>query len=421
MEVASEEIPALQKIPKDLQLRFYSLIEDEVNKLIKNFETNRELIYGAIRDEVRRGIRRVEDLPDWSDMKIAFVDGSDTPVIDERIGLNYGLYAVICKLFKGYDPVEGAEWYLGGKLGDAPSESAAEFKLALDLVTTYYERYVAVQTLMSYDPDLIIIDGSFFGYRYLSSGVVRKKFMWVDQQSGEMFKTFGDLLHRITDLTEELINSGKAVAIVKRVITNSICGYLKYKYGDDFDLRMSDRLLLNLVMDDNELFDFNKFIENGVWYGYFSNYGGRVDDRDGSGKSRERALKEAIRLYENTIKINLALRDRDQIKRVSGLVTGLERYFLKTTRDQLPVCLEFPRGIDERLLGSTIRYMFETVNHSTGFPICFDLIDNLVSLPRGLTREFIDEIEARLLSMGIDKLYLLSVFGKVNPQKEFEG
>lgn len=54
----------------------------------------------------------------------------------------------------------------------------------------------------------------------------------------------------------------------------------------------------------------------------------------------------------------------------------------------------------------------------TGLPFPIDLIDENVLLPRGFTKEFVEEVEALLIQdKALDKVDLSNYFSYLNPQK----
>lgn len=412
-------MPDFLKLPKQLQQRFYKAAEEEAEVISNRIAVARKFVE-IIEPEVRRGMRKLVERAEWKYLRMAFVDGSDTPAIDERLGLRYGLYAAAAKLFKGLDPIEGAEWYIGDRLSDETEVQKDVFKKTLDLITTYCERYLANYVLERYDPDLIVIDGSFFGYRYGCSSVKSKELNWTDPITGRTFERHSDLISELTNLTTKLLISNRAVGIVKRVVSRSIDGYLKYKMGNDVGIGVGDRTLLNLLLDVGELFDFRTLLPEEIWHGYLSEYSTTVRRDKFSRMQREEVLQEVKRLYENQIRADLTDGSGLDLKAIKEAVTSVERVFLKTIDEQPPICIEFPRTIDDGLLNRVLSYALETANPATGFPVCFDLIDELISLPSKLGREFIEEIEARLVMAGYDKRSLVSIFGRVNPQKEAE-
>ncbi|TRO53612.1 hypothetical protein E2P61_00745 [Candidatus Bathyarchaeota archaeon] len=58
-------------------------------------------------------------------------------------------------------------------------------------------------------------------------------------------------------------------------------------------------------------------------------------------------------------------------------------------------------------------------NKATGLPIQLDLTDQDITIPAGFTRDFVEEIEARLTKDSeLDMYEIENHFGSLNPQKE---
>jgi len=69
-------------------------------------------------------------------------------------------------------------------------------------------------------------------------------------------------------------------------------------------------------------------------------------------------------------------------------------------------------------LGPVIAFCQSSCNAATGLPLPLDLVDQAVGIPRGFTREFVEEIEATLAKdPDLDKFELETRFSSLNPQK----
>jgi poly(3-hydroxyalkanoate) synthetase len=65
-----------------------------------------------------------------------------------------------------------------------------------------------------------------------------------------------------------------------------------------------------------------------------------------------------------------------------------------------------------------IAFCKSSCNAATGLPLPLDLMDQDVGIPRGFTREFVEEIEATLAKdSDLDKFELETRFSSLNPQK----
>ncbi|MEM4239419.1 MAG: hypothetical protein QXP49_06935, partial [Nitrososphaerota archaeon] len=184
----SDEVPDILKIPKPLQEKYFSVVEEEISKLLKRFSSMDKLLR-HLRERLEHGISLVEPRQKWRDYLIAVVDGSDSPAIDQRIGVLYGLYAAAYKLFRGFEPVEDGERYLGDRVSDQTQGQRDILAKILDLATTYIERALAHKLLTSTDPkvDLLLIDGSFLGYRAGCSMVKEEALEWREPITNKYF------------------------------------------------------------------------------------------------------------------------------------------------------------------------------------------------------------------------------------------
>lgn len=425
MEPPAEELPDFLKIPKPLQEKFFSAVNEEVNHLLSRIDDLSGLAE-EVRAEVGAGIRAFKVDDAWRMLYVGVVDGSDVPAVDDRIGLRYGLYAVAYKLFKGLEPVEDGEGFFGDRLSGKISLHKDSFLKILDLATTYYERLTAVHLLKRENPDLLIVDGSFFGYRAGCSMVKLEPLGWRDTLSDTVFDTVYDLIRRINELTMELLGSGRVLGVVKRVPTMAIDGYLCYLKGLDKGVELSDRSILSVLLRRGEVFDYQAVFGQDVRYDVYSWFRQTARDKSLSKKSREEVLSKA----EQRVKVQLVA-DLTEWSRETGgrwetyekspvvaAARNTRRMFLKTAEDIPPVCVELPANMSEELAEKAVSYVFATANPATGLPLPLDLVDELVSLPRGIGKEFINEIEAEMLRRGVSKDSLLAVFSRYNPQKD---
>lgn len=421
----AEELPDFLKIPKPLQERFFTAVEEEVNNLVPEIRRFSEEVE-RVRKELSKGIRRVKDSSRWRDMLVCVVDGSDVPALDDRIGVRYGLYAVAYKMFRGIDAVEDGEGYFGDKLPGRISTRRETFLKLLDLLTTYYERLVAKTLLDSGKPDLLIVDGSFFGYRAGSSMVKKDPLNWRDPLTGKRYDTVFDLINEINSLTLALLESGKAVGVIKRVPTAAIDGYLCYNHGFEMGLELSDRSILSHLMKRGEVFDYEEIFGPDVRYDVFTWFRTVALDKSIAKKGPKAVLEKA----EKRVKVQLVADLTDwpggrspswtqyADQPIVKAVRSTRRVFIKTVDEIPPICVEFSEKTSREMAEDVLSYIYATANPATGLPIVLDLVDDLVSLPRGIGREFVNEIEAELLRRGLSRESLTAIFSRYNPQKD---
>ena len=423
---AEEGLPDILRIPRPLQESFFELARREADRLLRELSAIGELLkrpYEVVAPHLRKHVRRVE----WGDKVFAVVDGSDTPSIDERIGIKFGLVAACRKYFRGIEQLPGAERYVDGDLRGSHHESREDFSKMLNLVTTYLERRYAVKALEDGTVDYVVIDGSFWGFRAGCSRVKKLELNWTDPVTHKNFEDVQQLIDELVRLTKKLLESGRVFGVVKRVATSSIDGYVAYRM-DDYSAApgLTDRSLLMLMMEVGEVLDLNGLIGEDTPHEVFSALSGIIHERKRRGKKMEmkKLLNKAWERVRRQIVNDLLPRGRfepeDKKDRIIHEVLSTRRVFVRTVPDQPPVCLEFPKGVDAETLDLALSYALDTANPATGLPIALDLVDDLISLPRGIGREFVEEVEGILLTRGIDVRRMRAYFSKINPQKEIE-
>jgi hypothetical protein len=422
LSVKGSAIPDFLRIPRPLQERFYAAAEEEAQILAQQIAELSSNV-GELSSVIRVGIKRVEGNDAWKDLRIGVVDGSDLPAINERIGLRYGLYSVAYKLFRGLDPIDGGEWFYGDRVSGSIGMQRESFLKILDLLTTYYERYTANSLLG--EVDLLMVDGSFFGYRTGCSMVKREELGWRDNLTGNTFRTVYDLISKINELTIRLIESGKVFGVIKRVATMAIDGYICYRYGAQKGIVLSDRSILSLLMKRGEVFDYDEIFGPDMRFDALTWYRGISREKSWRKRPPSEILEEAVRRVEVQLVADLTPhggrrgRQKSYVgKEVVKAARSTKRVFVKTVDDIPPVCVEFSSTMSEELRNLILSYVLSTASPGTGLPIPLDLVDELVSLPRGLGREFVNEIEAELLRKGFSKESLIAIFARYNPQKD---
>ncbi len=398
-----DEYPNWSRMPRVLQTRFFELAEAEAQKLIQSNIIDVDFIK-KLRDMLK--ISRLDSYEDWEELLVACVDGSDTPACNERVGLRYALFASAYKLFKGLDGFE--EEFISDYYSDRQIMSHDKFSKIVELFMTYYERLIAHLALKKHSPDILLLDGSFFGYRTRCSEILNEDIDWTPFNRNTRFKTGKELVDEITRLTVELIKSGKALGVIKRVNTAAIDGWVAYKNPTGKPIFLNDRTLLSMIMETctlfsyDEAFDVNFNILN--WY--------RNVSKELKGEDPETILKETERRFRVQIKADLG--DESYLQ----YIMDMRRCYIKTIDDCPPVCVEFWKGSNPNWIKKALWYVYASKDTATGLPFPLDIVDNLVSLPKGVAREFAEEIEARLLRAGMEQNVLLTLFSRFNPQKE---
>src|SRR5208282_2663818 len=231
----------------------------------------------------------------WKKLRIAVVDGSDSPVLSERVGGRYGTFAAGYHIYSGLDLKE--ENYFSGIYVDDQIGSSEASQKVLQLMTTELERRVALECLEKVD--LLFIDGPFFGFRPRCRIIADKEIRYSEYGKGI------DLVNMLVKLSQNLLKSGKVHGIVKRVQTSSIDGWTIYKSGDDkFITRRNDKDLLASFMKPGELFSCWKHFGAPEAYQYLSRLAQRYKNY-GAGTSVESIYEGCKRDVEFMVKRDL--------------------------------------------------------------------------------------------------------------------
>lgn len=390
------EPTAWSHLPTQLQLKFFAQAEEESKKCKARLLVQAERIKAFMRNI------RFEAVPkdtSWKDWKIACVDGSYSPATSERMGVRYGVCAAGCLIFKGDTLV--AEKYNSDSISHEQVGDPEVTGQILSLLSTKHERDLALDCLENEKVDLLLIDGALFGFRAFS----------INRNEGidaGGFSNVGKLVDYIRDASVQIMNSGKAVGIVKRVRTNAFDGWL-IEHADCTDqcLERNDRAVLASVMPKNHWFAYEWLFGDPVKYNYYTRL--RTTFEKYGSKGGMPLVQERTReLVESDTKRSLGL-PSDEILRTS-------RYYLRCAESAPPFCFETLVGTDVKPI---LAYFKANHNPATGLPFPLDLVDENVSLPENLTKEFVEEVEALLIKdRELDKFDLSNHFLSINPQKE---
>jgi len=106
-----EQFPEWVKIPSQMQYQFFELAEEQAKLIkVKLLEDKEKL------KNLRKLLtfKRIPKNDEWKKWRVAVVDGSDSPVMSERVGGRFGTYGATYHIFEGMDLVE--EEYFSGNL-----------------------------------------------------------------------------------------------------------------------------------------------------------------------------------------------------------------------------------------------------------------------------------------------------------------
>jgi len=392
-----ENFPEWVKIPTQMQYQFFELAEKQAEyikaNLLKNKEKLRKL--GTL-----LRFNGIPESDEWKNWRIAVVDGSDSPVISERIGGRFGTYGATYHIYQGLDHLE--EEYFSGHFYDFQVGDPEVSKKLLSLLTTKLEREIAFACLKK-DIDLLIIDGSFFGFR------PRCRIVHNHELQSEEFKNGAELVKYIRDCSIRLLESRKAIGIIKRVQTSAIDGWMIHKTGNDtLRLNRNDKEILSSLMKEGEWFSYATAFGDPVLFNYYTRLA----------LAYRRYAADTSRSMESIFDASKGEVDRD-IRR--DLLCENEEIF-KTTRHYVrcsypapPFCFETPINFDAE---PVLAFFRASCSKVTGLPLPFDLTDQDITIPADFTKEFVEEIEARLVKeKDLDEYDLENHFASLNPQK----
>ena len=412
-----------QKLPSQLQHQFYELADGEADKHAALLNRLREK-FESLRGQLEPYFKQVPN-EDWEGLRVAVVDGSFSPVMDTRLLGRYGVYCA------GYHIYEGAELVDEGSFTSGvvfrPNEEYGRVSRAIiALLTALEERKMALSCAKRSDVDYVMVDGSFFGF--VRDCIVLKR----SQAEVEGFDSPSELVKTLTNTTKELLETGKAVGVIKRVRLRAIDGWLLVRNAREVETARDyksclqkacevmtgaiDKAILSMIMPPSTWFSYSDLLKGEpAWaYRYYSHlamwYPMRV-------RGNQRPLKVSAVLEEAKRGRKRGLIEAFGEEVFELISEGLERHYVKANEEAPACCIEAPRGMD---LGPVLAYCTAFSNEDTGHPFPLDLIDDDVTLPRLFTREFVEEVEARLLERsGLDLEAVRRMFAYLNPQKKW--
>jgi hypothetical protein len=389
--------PDWVKIPAKMQNQFFELAERQT----------REIKAKLLRDKAKLeslakvlAFSRIAENDDWKNWRIAVVDGSDSPVMSERIGGRFGTYGATYHIFQGLDLVD--EKYYSGDYADYQIGDPESSMKMLQVLTATLERQTAIDCLHK-DVDLIIIDGSFFGFRPNSRKIHR-----TELRKGP-YKTGVDLVKYVRDLSLKLLKSGKVVGIIKRVQSSAIDGWTIFRTGNqDLQLQRNDKEILASLLKEGDVFSYETAFQDPTCFTYYSRLA-LAYQRYANGERSMESIFNAVKAdADRNVRRDL-LCEPEQIFKTA-------RHYVRCAYPAPPFCFETPVNFD---LNPLLAFFKASCNKATGLPIQLDLPDQDITIPVGFTREFVEEIEARLTKdPELDMYEIENHFGSINPQKQ---
>jgi len=388
------------KLPQPLQHQFFKLAENEAEKCKERIRRIQQKIRSL--SAVIRG-RPISDSDEWRKWRVAVVDGSNSPTTSERLGIRVGTYCASYLIFDGMRQLD--EGYISKCYITDQLEAYRESLTLLELLRLNLERELAYYCLKEKDVDLIILDGSFFGFR-ASAHRVKEEIVGVDE-----YRFGRELVSNIRDKTLTLMDSRKVVGLIKRSRSAAIDGWLLHKYGDPSKcVGANDKYILAALLPPGHYFAYEWIFERPEAYHYYAQMRALYDYAILS----RRRIRSMDQLYDSA-KRKVTHSIYKSLEYAVERITSLARYFVR--------CCEPPPFEFEVKVGTEIEpllsYFKAFHNPATGLPWPIDLVDLNTTIPKGFNKEFVEEIEALLIKdASSQKEVLLNYFTYLNPQKE---
>lgn len=390
---------AWMKLPSQLQHQFFKDAEREAEKVKQSLAEKLARI-----ETLKKSIRteKMAKDEDWKRFRIAAVDGSNSPATSERLGVRYGAYSAGYMIFEGSKIVD--EGYRSGSFSQEQITDQDLAQKTMSMLRTNLERDVALHCLKQ-DVDYVLIDGSFFGFRAEASAINRRDIGIEGYEDGSK------LTEQVAWKSWNLLKSGKGVGVIKRTRTSVIDGWLAKLKGDtSASLNMNDKYIMTYMLPVGHWFAFEWLFDKKHDHHYYARFRNihRLVEKEKKNVSIDEIWRLTVKNFENSCVKNLFMN--------GDLVNQSARFFARPSASA-PFQLEIFEKAD---VSPLLPYFLAFHNPATGLPWPIDLIDESVSMPQGFTREFVDEVQARLLRDPEmkDKLKLMEFFSYLNPQKE---
>jgi len=427
--MSEEEVSEWQRLPAPLQLQFYDHARREAQRRV---EVLREL------DRKLRGLGsllsfRAVGEDDWRGLRVGVVDGSCPPSPDVRLGGSYALFCSSFKIFQGDELID--EGYSSGMLFRGNTERYSS-RAILRLLMMRLERKSALECLER-GVDWIIIDGSFFGFRYRCRRVEEAEFTWYEADEGgevmELSSTGEKLIRELFRDTRRLLDA-KTVAIVKRVRTAAIDGFLLSRRWSSIEaasnpaerirevkIGLPDKMILSMLMPTGHYFLYSDLLQYPGSFYIYSVLSGIAEEwvrerlRKGQGIDFDDLLAFSKAWVEHRERRENILDDLFQSIYIDTIFNRLERGYFRAYESAPACCFEIHR---DKPLDEILPYLIGFNNMDTGHPFPLDLVDMDVGMPIWFTREFVEEVEAQVIKEAGAEL-AERYFQYMNPQKKW--
>ncbi len=382
------------KLPHDLQSKFFQKAEEESARVVENLGTMLQDLEN-IKPLIEPRLKKITTHD--RQYIVGAVDGSRSPNLSERIGARYGVFTAGAVTIRGNTRLD--ERYEAGIFKRRQVYSKDKSRHFFSLLTMYAERKLALELLD--EVDLLLLDGSFYGFVYTALPMLRE---------GKVGDEEKRIIADIKQMTDKLLESRKAIAVIKRSHASIIGGWIALEENkpDNPYVRMLDKLLLTYLMPGGAVFYYDDLIGEKHPAMFYIRLAALA--RMGWPEERDPVKRAYEVTYDPFTKFQLDY----------SLFNTLTRMQVKAY-DTTPVCeIEYSRLTPRDRIGEWLgqRNFF---SDGTGLPTAIDLVDQLVGIPAKFTDEFVAEIEARALEKlrGKDPNITRIFFTYLNPQKPF--
>jgi hypothetical protein len=389
--------PDWVKIPAKMQNQFFELAERQTKEIKAKLLRDKAKLESLSK---MLTFSQIVENDEWKDWRIAVVDGSDSPVMSERIGGRFGTYGSTYHIFQGLELID-EEYYSGDYSDYQIGDPEASMKM-LQVLTATLERQTAMDCLDK-NVDLTVIDGSFFGFRPNCRKIHR-----TELRKGP-YTTGLDLVKYLRDLSLKLLDSGKVIGIIKRVQSSAIDGWQIFKTENrDLQLYRNDKEILASLLREGQFFSYDSAFQDPTAFTYYSRLALAYQRYANEGRSMDSIFNAVKADVDRNVRRDLLCEPEEIFKTA--------RHYVRCASPAAPFCFETPLDFD---LAPLLAFFIASCNKATGLPIQLDLTDQDITIPAGFTREFVEEIEARLIKeTELDMYEIENHFGSINPQKQ---
>lgn len=331
--------------------------------------------------------------------KVLVADGSMPKGASERIGSDFSIYSAGYMVFNKKEMI--AEDYEGGSISGV--ENLKRLFILSRVLMAYTERKLALEAFIKYKPDVVLLDGPFFYFRGKCKLIHDIAF------ENELFKKGFDIVKETRDITLKLMNSGKAMCIIKRSALRAIDGWLLMNKGEKNCVGVRDKYILAKLMPQKTFWSYNSILDKDPVIYSIAYRLAQLRKTKESKKSPEELIKKAEDYRKKEYEKDLNV-DFNELPKT-------ERYYVRYTSLAPPFEIEVVKGSNVEEL---IEYFTDFYNPATGLPYPIDLIDQNVRLPEGTTTAFTEEVEAMLVKdrSFLNKAIVSDYFNYLNPQKK---